>query len=209
VEIKDTASVNRIWNSRYTKIAVFLVCLWPLAELAWRWHTNALGINRIETVARFTGNWTLRFLLLSLCITPLRRIPGQSGLIRFRKMLGLYAFFYGTLHGLHYFAIDVQWNMEIIREDLTYRRFFIAGMVSLGLMAPLAATSFPAAIRWMGGKNWQRLHRLVYVSAIAGVVHFFWQGKAALWTPIYYGAFLGVLLGYRVVYWWWKGRAGR
>lgn len=193
--------MHQILNSRFAKVAVFLLCLLPLADLAWRWHGNALGINRIETVARFTGNWTLRFLLLSLCITPLRRIRGLSGLIRFRRMIGLFAFFYGTLHGLHYFAVDVQWNMEILREDLTTRRFFIAGMAALVLMAPLAATSFQGAIRWMGGKNWQRLHRLAYLAAIAGVVHFFWQGKAALWTPIYYGIFLGVLLLYRVVYW--------
>jgi sulfoxide reductase heme-binding subunit YedZ len=193
--------VNRIWNSRYTKPAVFFLCLVPLAMLAWRWQGNELGINRLETVARYTGNWTLRFLLLSLCITPLRRLPGQSGLIRYRRMLGLFAFFYGMLHGLHYFGLDVQWNLEIIREDLTTRRFFIAGMVSLGLMIPLAATSFQAAIRWLGGKRWQLLHRLAYVAAMAGVVHFFWQGKAALWTPVYYGMFLGVLMAYRVWYW--------
>jgi sulfoxide reductase heme-binding subunit YedZ len=173
----------------------------PLAVLAWRWQANELGINRIETVARFTGNWTLRFLLLSLCITPLRRLPGQSGLIRYRRMLGLFAFFYGMLHGMHYFGLDVQWNLEIIREDLTTRRFFIAGMLSLGLMVPLAATSFQAAIRWLGGKRWQLLHRLAYVCAIAGVVHFFWQGKAALWTPIYYGVFVCVLLLYRAGHW--------
>jgi methionine sulfoxide reductase heme-binding subunit len=193
--------MNRIWNARWAKPLVFLLCLAPLVWLAWRWHTNDLGINRIETVARYTGNWTLRFLLASLCITPLRRLPGQSGLIRFRKMLGLFAFFYGCLHAWHYFGVDVQWNMEIIREDLTSRRFFIAGMASLALMAPLAATSFQAAIRWMGGRKWQLLHRLAYVAAAAGVVHFFWQGKAALWTPIYYGVFLGVLLAYRAGYW--------
>ena len=198
--------MHRIWNSRAAKPAVFLLCLVPLALLAWRWHTNGLGINRIETVARYTGNWTLRFLLLSLCITPLRRLPGQSGLIRFRRMIGLFAFFYGVLHALHYYAVDVQWDLAIMREDLTTRRFFIAGMAALALMLPLAATSFQAAIRWMGGKRWQLLHRLAYVSAAAGVIHFFWQGKAALWTPIYYGVFLGVLLVYRLVYWAWRRR---
>ncbi|MFN0105060.1 MAG: sulfite oxidase heme-binding subunit YedZ [Bryobacteraceae bacterium] len=198
--------MNRFWNSRFAKPPIFLLCLIPLAILAWRWQNNDLGINRLETVARYTGNWTLRFLLLSLCITPLRRIPGQSGLIRFRRMIGLFAFFYGTLHALHYFALDVQWNMEIIKEDLTLRRFFIAGMLGLALMVPLAATSFQAAIRWMGGKRWQLLHRLAYVSATAGVVHFFWQGKAALWTPIYYGLFLGVLLLYRIWFWAFKQR---
>ncbi len=193
--------MNRIWNSRFAKPAVFLLCLLPLVLLALRWHNNELGINRLETVARYTGNWALRFLLLSLCITPLRRLPGQNGLIRFRRMIGLHAFLYGCLHALHYFWVDVQWNMEIIREDLTIRRFFIAGMLALALMAPLAATSFNAAVRWMGGKRWQLLHRLAYGAAMAGVVHFFWQGKAALWTPIYYGMVLGALLLYRGVYW--------
>lgn len=190
--------MNKIWNSPYTKVVVFLLCLMPLADLAWRWQANSLGINRLETVARFTGNWTLRFLLASLSVTPLRRLPGMSGLIKYRRMLGLFAFFYACLHAFHYFGIDVQWDMEIIKEDLTYRRFFIAGMISLALMAPLAATSFSAAIRWMGGRRWQQLHRLAYIAAIAGVVHFFWQGKAALWTPIYYGAFLAALLLFRV-----------
>ena len=201
VDVEDTRYVNRIWNSRFAKPVVFLICLLPLLLLAWRWHGNELGINRIETVARYSGNWTLRFLLLSLCITPLRRLPGVSGLIRFRRMIGLFAFFYGSLHGTHYFGVDVQWDTEIIWEDLTSRRFFIAGILGLALMAPLAATSFNTAVRWMGAKRWQLLHRLAYVSAMAGVVHFFWQGKAALWTPIYYGLFLAVLLLYRIGYW--------
>lgn len=201
MEVEDTLFVNRIWNSRFAKPVVFLLCLLPLLLLAWRWHANELGINRIETVARYSGNWTLRFLLFSLCITPLRRFPGLTGLIRFRRMIGLFAFFYASLHGMHYFGVDVQWNTEIIWEDLTTRRFFIAGILGLALMVPLAATSFNAAVRWMGGKRWQLLHRLAYVSAMAGVVHFFWQGKAALWTPIYYGLFLGALLLYRIGYW--------
>jgi sulfoxide reductase heme-binding subunit YedZ len=197
----DTTYVNRFWNSSYAKPVVFLLCLVPLALLAWRWQANELGINRIETVARYTGNWTLRFLLLSLCVTPLKRLPSMSGFARFRRMLGLFAFFYGCLHALHYYGLDVQWNLDIIKEDLTTRRFFIAGMAGLGLMVPLALTSFNAATRWLGGKRWQLLHRLAYVCAMAGVVHFFWQGKAALWTPIYYGIFLGVLLLYRAGYW--------
>lgn len=193
--------MNRIWNSRLAKPIVFLLCLLPLANLAWRWLDNDLGINRLETVARYSGNWTLRLLLLSLCITPLRRFPGQSGLIRFRRMIGLFAFTYASLHALHYFGLDVQWNMEIIWEDLTTRRFFIAGILAWALMVPLALTSFNAAIRWIGGKRWQLLHRLAYFSAMAGVVHYFWQGKAALWPPIYYGFFLGCLLLYRAWYW--------
>ncbi len=113
-------------------------------------------------------------------------------------MLGLFTFFYGCLHGLHYFARDAQWNWTVIGEDLTFRRFFIAGFVALMLMVPLAATSFNAAIRWMGGKRWQALHRLVYLSAVIGLVHYVWQFKAITPTPILYGLILAVLLLYRV-----------
>ena len=193
--------MNRIWNHRWAKKVLFAFCLLPLVALAWRWEFNQLGINRIETVARYSGDWTLRFLVGVLCITPLRRLPGQSGLIRFRRMVGLFAFFYGCLHALHYYAIDAQWNQEILWEDVTTRRFFIAGLIGLGLMVPLAATSSRAAIKKLGGQRWQQLHRLVYLSAIAGVVHFFWQGKAALWEPIYWGIGVGLLLAYRLGYW--------
>lgn len=199
--VEDTEYVNRFWNSRLAKPVVFFLCLVPLLLLAWRWQANELGINRIETVARYTGNWALRFLLISLCITPFKRLPGQSGIARFRRMTGLFAFFYASLHALHYYGIDVQWNLDIIKEDLTTRRFFIAGMAGLALMVPLALTSFNAAIRRLGARRWQLLHKLAYVSAAAGVVHFFWQGKAALWTPIYYGMFLAALLLYRLGYW--------
>ena len=193
--------MNQIWNHRWAKSALFVLCLLPLLGLAWRWEHNQLGINRIETVARFTGDWTLRFLVGALCITPLRRLPGQSGLIRFRRMVGLFAFFYGFLHALHYYSIDAQWNHEIVWADVTTRRFFITGLISLGLLVPLAATSSQAAIKKLGGRRWQQLHRLVYLAAIAGVVHFFWQGKAALWEPIYWGIGVGVLLAYRLGNW--------
>ncbi len=191
---------KNLWASPWLWWLVFLACLAPLAWLAWRWSHNDLGINRIEFVARYTGRWTLRILLASLAITPLRRLPGLSPLIRFRRMIGLFAFFYGSLHALHYFGIDVQWNWQTITEDLTYRRFFIAGALALGLMIPLAATSFDQSIRWLGGKRWQRLHRLVYISAMAAVVHFWWQGKVGTQTPQLYAAILIALLAIRVVF---------
>lgn len=194
--------MNRIWNHRLVKPAVFVLGLLPLLWLAWLWQSNQLGINRLETVSRYTGDWTLRFLIGGLCITPLRRLPGQSGLIRLRRMIGLFAFFYALLHAGHYYALDAQWNKEIIWEDITTRRFFIAGLIGLGLMVPLALTSSTFAIKRLGGKRWQALHRLVYLSAMAGVVHFYWQGKAALWEPIYWALGLAALLLYRVVYWW-------
>jgi sulfoxide reductase heme-binding subunit YedZ len=188
-----------MWKSRWLTVCVFLACLAPLAWLGWRWYNNQLGINSIEFVARFTGRWTLRLLLVTLAITPLRRLPGLSPLIGFRRMIGLFTFFYGCLHGWHYFARDAQWNLEIIQEDLTYRRFFIAGALALLLMAPLAITSFNAAIRWMGGKRWQRLHRLVYLSAIAGVVHYAWQGKGITATPVLYATILLLLFVARIL----------
>ncbi|MFN9461447.1 MAG: sulfite oxidase heme-binding subunit YedZ [Acidobacteriota bacterium] len=197
--------MNRIWTHRWSKPIVFVVCLAPLAWLGWRWQNNALGINRIETVARYTGDWTLRFLVGVLCITPLRRLPGQSSLIRFRRMLGLFAFFYGCLHAWHYYAVDAEWNRDILWEDLTTRKFFVAGLFGLVVMVPLAATSWSGAIRWLGGRRWQRVHRLVYVAAIAGVVHYYWQGKAALWEPVYWGIGVGILLAYRTGRWIFEG----
>jgi sulfoxide reductase heme-binding subunit YedZ len=190
-----------MWKSPWLPRLVFAACLAPMAVLIWHWQHNQLGINAIEYVQRYTGRWALRLLLASLAVTPLRRIPGLGPIQRFRRMLGLFAFFYGVVHGWHYFARDAQWNLAIIREDLTIRRFFIAGAVSLALMAPLAATSFDRAIRWMGGRRWQLLHRLVYVSAIAAVVHYLWQGKGGLDpSPLVYSAVLALLLGVRVVF---------
>jgi sulfoxide reductase heme-binding subunit YedZ len=193
-------SRTSMWKSPWLPRLVFVACLAPFLVLAWKWTHNDLGINRLEYVARYTGATTIRLLLITLAITPLRRIPSLSPLIRFRRMLGLFTFSYGLLHAYHYFAIDAQWNTQILYEDFTMRRFFIAGAIALTLMIPLALTSFDRAIRWMGGKNWQRLHRLIYISAIAGVTHYWWQGKVATRTPILYAAILTLLLGIRVVF---------
>lgn len=187
-----------VWKSPWLTRLVFVACLAPLAWLAWKWRHHQLGINAIEFVARYTGRWTLRLLIATLAITPLRRIPGLSPLIRLRRMLGLFTFFYGSLHGLHYFAIDAQWNWQVITEDLTIRRFFIAGAAALALMAPLALTSSDAAIRKLGGKRWQRLHRLIYLSAIAAIIHYIWQGKSASLTPLIYAAIVALLLALRL-----------
>lgn len=183
-----------MWKSPWSSRVLFLTCLLPLFWLTWKWYHNELGINSIEFVQRYTGKWALRLLLITLAITPLRRIPGLNPLIRFRRMLGLFTFFYGSLHALHYFAVDVQWNWQVIVEDLTFRRFFIAGAISLALMLPLALTSFNAAIRWMGGRRWQLLHRLIYLSAVAAIVHYAWQGKSLTLPPLIYAGILAVLL---------------
>ena len=189
-----------MWKNPWVKRTALLLCLVPFLVLVWRWTHHQLGINTVETVARYTGDWTIRFMLLTLAVTPLRRLPGLNPLIGYRKMLGLYTFFYACVHALHYWAIDIQWNMQILAEDLTIRRFFIAGMIALVLMIPLAVTSTNAMIRRLGGKRWAALHRLVYVSAIAGVVHYLWQGKTATVDPLLYAALLAVLLGVRIVF---------
>lgn len=187
-----------IWKSPWYPRVVFALCLVPLAWLGWRWWHHDLTANRVEFVARFLGIWALRFLLLTLAITPWRRIPGLGGLMRIRRMLGLFTFFYGFLHALHYFALDVQWNMQLIDEDLTSRRFFIAGAVAFVLLIPLALTSTDRSIRWMGGRNWRRLHRLVYLAAAIAVVHYVWQGKGLTLSALEYAAALVVLLIVRV-----------
>ena len=188
-----------IWKSRWYPRLVFLACLIPLAFYLWKWRNHELGINAAEFSERYLGRTTLRFLLLTLSITPLRRIAGLGGLIRVRRMLGLFTFFYGCLHALYYFAFDAQWNRQVIWEDLTIRRFFIFGMLALTLMAPLAATSFDGAVRWMGGRNWQRLHRLIFVSGAVAIIHFGLQAKTLVLRPVYYGAVLMLLLLVRVV----------
>lgn len=185
---------------------IFVLCLLPVAFLAWKWQNNDLGVNQVEYVSRYSGKWTLRMLLLTLAITPLRHIPGLNGLIRFRRMLGLFTFLFGCLHGYHYLAREVQWYWEIVVEDLTLRRFFILGAVALVLMAPLALTSFDAAVRWMGGKRWRLLHRLVYVSAIAAAWHYLLQAKGVDLLPLTYAGLVAVLLLARVGLWMAKRR---
>jgi sulfoxide reductase heme-binding subunit YedZ len=171
----------------------------PLAFLVYRWQTDQLGFNPVEELLRFTGNWTLRFLLITLCITPLRRLTGWSDLIRFRRMLGLFAFCYGSVHLFNYLNFDKGWIWEIVWEDLTYRRFYIFGLIAYLLMLPLALTSSAAAIRALGGKGWRNLHRLVYLSPAAGVVHYYLQDKIPAPESVQYGTILAVLLGWRAV----------
>jgi sulfoxide reductase heme-binding subunit YedZ len=191
--------VNRLLTSRWTKLTVFVLCFVPAVLLYWRWQHHLLGINWIEAAQRYSGDWTLRFLLLTLAITPARNLTGLTNLIRFRRMLGLYAFFYGCLHFYIYLWIDKGMDWLSIREDFTIRRFYIMGLLSLTLMVPLAITSTAGWIRRLGGRRWRMLHWLIYPSAAAGVVHYYWQGKSFVLEPVLYGAVLAVLLGYRAV----------
>jgi methionine sulfoxide reductase heme-binding subunit len=186
---------------RYFKPVVFLACLGPLGRLAWKAYSGNLGANPIEVITHSTGDWTLIFLLITLAITPLRKLTGQLWLIRYRRMFGLFAFFYVVLHFLTYIWLDKFFDLHAMLADVAKRRFITVGFTGFLLLIPLAATSTTGWIRRLGGKRWQALHRLIYFSAIAGLIHYFWLVKADKHKPLEYGAVLAISLGYRVVVW--------
>ena len=208
-------------NTKYirpVKLTTFLWCLGPLFTLVWKaLHdipaTNSipfiardvdrwsLGANPIEVITRSTGKWTLTFLLLTLSVTPLRKLFGQPWLIRFRRMLGLFAFFYGSLHFVTYIWLDKFFAVHEMIVDIAKRKFITVGFTAFVLMIPLAITSTSGWIRRLGGQRWHRLHQLIYVSTVLGVIHFIWLVKADLRRPIYYGTVLGLLLLYRIILW--------
>ncbi|MGZ4861106.1 MAG: sulfite oxidase heme-binding subunit YedZ, partial [Candidatus Angelobacter sp.] len=173
----------------------------PVFVLTWKGFHDGLGANPIDVITRTTGRWTLTFLLITLSVTPVRKLSGLTWLIRFRRMLGLFAFFYGFLHLMTYIWLDKFFNVHEMLHDIAKRRFITAGMTAWVLMLPLAITSTTGWIRRMGGKRWQNLHRLIYFSAAAGVVHFMWLVKADLRRPFAYGGILAALLAYRVIVW--------
>ena len=186
---------------RFTKIAVFLCALIPLGRLAWKALHDGLGANPIEVITHTTGDWTLILILATLSITPLRRITGQYWLIGVRRMIGLFAFFYGYLHFLTYIWLDKFFDVHEMWKDIAKRPFITVGFSAFVLMIPLALTSTAGWIRRLGGKNWQRLHRLIYLTAILGVLHYLWLVKADTRKPVEYGFVLSVLFLYRVVIW--------
>lgn len=183
----------------WLKIPVFAACLAPLAGLLFKGLRQDLGANPIEYITHATGDWTMRFLLITLSITPLRRILHQPDLIRFRRMLGLFAFFYACLHLTTWLWLDKFFDLYEMWADVVKRRFITAGMTAFVLLTPLAVTSTRGWIRRLGGRNWQRLHRLIYFSAAAGVVHYWWLVKSDIRLPAMYGAILAILLLYRAV----------
>ncbi len=186
---------------RLLKLPAFLACLGPAFVLTWKGFHNLLGANPIDVITRTTGRWTLTFLLITLSVTPVRRITGLAWLIRFRRMLGLFAFFYGSLHLMTYVWLDKFFDVHEMLHDIAKRRFITAGMTAWALILPLALTSTTGWIRRLGGKRWQKLHRLIYFSAAAGVVHFIWLVKADLRRPLTYGSVLALLLAFRVITW--------
>jgi sulfoxide reductase heme-binding subunit YedZ len=183
------------------KVVVFLACLGPLGHLLWRYHAEDLGANPIEVITHATGDWTLRFLLITLAITPLRKLSRQPWLIRFRRMLGLFAFFYGCLHFTTYIWLDQFFDWANMLKDVQKRPFITAGFTGFVLMIPLALTSTSWAVRTLGGKRWQWLHRLIYASATAGVIHFLWLVKKDISEPLIYAGVLALLLLYRLAAW--------
>jgi sulfoxide reductase heme-binding subunit YedZ len=188
-------------NLRLAKIIVFLAALLPVARLAWRALHEGLGANPIEVITHSTGDWTLIFVLLTLSITPLRRLTRQYWLIGLRRMVGLFAFFYGTLHFTTYIWLDKFFDVHEMVKDIYKRPFITIGFSAFVLMIPLAVTSTSWSIRRLGGKNWQRLHRLIYLTAILGVIHYIWLVKADKRKPFEYGIVLAILLLYRVGAW--------
>lgn len=183
----------------FLKVIVWALCLSPASLIAWKATHDLLGANPLSEVTLSTGHWTLYLLLTTLAISPLRKITGINWLIRFRRLVGLFAFFYGCLHLMTYLWFDKFFDVHEIVKDIYKRPFITAGMTAWTLMLPLALTSTAASIRWLGGKRWQTLHRLIYASAIAGCVHFWWLVKRDLTRPEIMAAILTVLLGFRVI----------
>ncbi len=183
---------------KFNKIVIFINSLVPLALLAWDAWFGKIGANPVEFFLRTTGVLTLIFLLVTLSITPLRKYYGWNQLIKFRRMLGLYSFFYGFLHLITYSIFDKSLSVSAIVGDVWERPFIAIGMFSFFLLIPLAVTSTNAMIKRIGGKNWQKLHRLTYLAAIGGVVHFWMIVKSDVFYPLLFGLVLAGLLGYRI-----------
>jgi methionine sulfoxide reductase heme-binding subunit len=181
------------------KQIVFTLALAPFVWLLFRAYTGRLSVNPIEDITLTTGIWALRFLLITLAITPIRRITGWNRVIQYRRMFGLFAFFYASVHLLIYVVLDQGLAFEFILPDIVKRPYITAGMVAFTLMLPLAVTSTRGWIRRLGRK-WQLLHRLVYISAIAACLHFLWKVKVMIGEPVYYALILATLLAFRLLW---------
>jgi sulfoxide reductase heme-binding subunit YedZ len=192
------------------KTLTWILCLWPLGILIWGAVTNGLGPDPIARITFATGSTTLNLLTISLAVTPVRRMVKPLGWIGpWRKLIGLFAFFYATLHLFTWIALYTQFKLHDMISDIVKRRFIAMGMIAWLLLLPLAATSFNWAIRKMGGKRWKRLHKLVYVAAVCGIIHYWWQVKPGVLSPMLNTIILAVLLGARPVLDWIQDRKPR
>lgn len=182
---------------RWSKVLVFFLGLAPFFWLGWRAWNHRLTANPTEFITHYTGDWTLRLVVISLSITPLRKILNLPNLIRYRRMIGLFAFFYGCLHFLTYIWVDKYFDLSDMWADIAKRRYITVGFTAFILMIPLAVTSTAGWIRRLGGKRWQMLHRLIYITAVCGVVHYYWLVKSDIRQPVFYGFLVALLLGWR------------
>lgn len=189
------------------KVLTWVACFWPAIDIGYRALHGTLGANPIEYITNSTGEGTLAMLLITLAVTPARRLTGLTWLIKFRRLLGMFAFFYGVCHLMTYVWLDKFFDFQEMLTDVLKRPFITVGVAAFTLMVPLAVTSTTGWIRRMGGKKWNYLHRLIYASAILGVIHFWWKVKADHTEPIRYGSILAVLLAYRLWAAWQKSRA--
>ncbi|MGB6690595.1 MAG: protein-methionine-sulfoxide reductase heme-binding subunit MsrQ [Terracidiphilus sp.] len=192
------------------KVLTWIACLIPVARLVWGAITNNLGPDPTATITFSTGYTTLMLLTITLAVTPVRRIiPRLGWIVRFRRLLGLFAFFYATLHLFTYIALYAGFNVHTMLDDIDKRRFITIGVTAWLLLLPLALTSTNWAIRKLGGKRWNRLHKLVYLAAICGVIHYWWQVKTGVLTPIPFTIAVAVLLLARLVMVWIQKRKAR
>jgi sulfoxide reductase heme-binding subunit YedZ len=193
--------VHTFLANKYAKVVVFLFGLGPLAAIIWPFWRGYTLPNPLEFIQHATGDWTLRFLLITLSITPLRKLLRIAELIRFRRMLGLFAFFYACLHFTTYLWFDKVFDLGEIWKDVYKRPFITVGFTAFVLLIPLAITSTAGWIRRLGGRRWQMLHRAIYVSAVCGVIHYYWLVKSAVLRPLTYAGLVALLLGWRVMDW--------
>jgi sulfoxide reductase heme-binding subunit YedZ len=200
--------MNKILSSKWAKVVVFLLAFVPAGRLfseiaAVAWFSapvaETLTVNPLEYITHFTGLWTLRMLVITLAVTPLRVIFNRPAITRFRRMLGLFAYFYGCLHLLTWVWFDRQFQVTGMWEDIAMRLYITVGMAGFLAMTPLAITSTAGWVRRLGFQRWQKLHMLIYPAALAGVLHFLWLVKSDIREPLFYGAILTLLLGFRVV----------
>ncbi len=203
------SSINKLLLHPAIKPLLFLLCLLPIMWLVYRVSTNGAGANPQEYLIRATGEWTLRFICIVLAVTPLRTISALPTLARFRRMLGLFVYFYVVLHLLSYSWFDMGFDLADIAKDIAKRPFILVGFAGFVLLTPLAATSFNRAIKAMGAKRWQQLHKLVYLISGLGLLHFFWMraGKNNFTEVFVYAAIIAVLLGWRVLHYFKKKKA--
>ncbi|MGE3334329.1 MAG: sulfite oxidase heme-binding subunit YedZ [Rhodospirillaceae bacterium] len=195
----DTSRNWEMLVRRWLKPAAFVVSLLPFCWWGYRALEGQLGANPIEATTRYFGDWALRFVLIALAVTPIRLLTKWNGIARLRRMLGLFAFFYVTLHVMSYVGLDLFFDMQLLVQEIIKRRYITVGMFALVILIALAVTSTDAMTRRLGGRRWRRLHSLVYPAAIAGVIHYYMMVRAGFIEPLTYGLILAVLFGVRIV----------